>query len=176
MVGVVTGVTWDRIGAVISTLVMFASESLPVFPARSVSRKDKVKVAPTLMFPQPVICDKVVTPLLQLVQSVPLTEHCGVRWSLSVKVITSDPSTDSPVVGLVIATVGAVVSTVNELMLRVLLGLSSRSVTTTVQEEYVPGVNVSRVMVLFPAMALGWADAVQPPLTTRVPPSVELKV
>ena len=70
-----------------------------------------MKVAPSVRLPQPVILPSVVTLVVQLTQSVLLTEHNG-SMSVSVNVITLSPLTLSEADGEVITTVGAVVSLV----------------------------------------------------------------
>ena len=66
-------------------------------------------------------------------------------------------------------------TTVNEVILCVLLMFPSESVTVIVQSEYVPSLNVSRVIVLFPATAMVVLEEQGPPYV-MVPASVDEKV
>ena len=65
--------------------------------------------------------------------------------------------------------------TENEVILRELLIFPSESVTVIVQSEYVPSLNVSRVIVLFPATAIVVLEEQEPPYEI-VPAFVDEKV
>ena len=66
-------------------------------------------------------------------------------------------------------------TTVNEVIVRELLIFPSESVTVIVQSEYVPSLNVFRVIVLFPATAIVVLEEQVPPYV-MVPASVDEKV
>ena len=66
-------------------------------------------------------------------------------------------------------------TTVNEVIVRELLIFPSESVTVIVQSEYVPSLNVFRVIVLFPATAIVVLEEQEPPYV-MVPASVDEKV
>ena len=66
-------------------------------------------------------------------------------------------------------------TTVNEVILCELLIFPSESVTVIVQSEYVPSLNVFRVIVLFPATAIVVLEEQEPPYV-MVPASVDEKV
>ena len=65
--------------------------------------------------------------------------------------------------------------TVNEVIVWELLIFPSESVTVIVQSEYVPSLNVLRVIVLFPATAIVVLEEQGPPYVI-VPASVDEKV
>ena len=67
------------------------------------------------------------------------------------------------------------ITTVNELIVRELLTFPAESVTVIVQFEYVPSLNVFRVIVLFPAIAVVVLEEQEPPYV-MVPASVDEKV
>ena len=66
-------------------------------------------------------------------------------------------------------------TTVNEVIVRELLIFPSESVTVIVQSEYVPSLNVFRVIVLSPATAIEVLEEQGPPYV-MVPASVDEKV
>ena len=66
-------------------------------------------------------------------------------------------------------------TTVNEVIVWELLIFPSESVTVIVQSEYVPSLNVFRVIVLFPATAIVVLEEQVPPYV-MVPASVDEKV
>ena len=66
-------------------------------------------------------------------------------------------------------------TTVNVVIVKELLTFPSESVTVIVQSEYVPSLNVFRVIVLFPATAKVVLEEQEPPYV-MVPASVEEKV
>ena len=66
-------------------------------------------------------------------------------------------------------------TTVNEFTVRERLIFPSESVTVIVQSEYVPSLNVSMVIVLFPATAVVVLEEQVPPYV-MVPASVDEKV
>ena len=66
-------------------------------------------------------------------------------------------------------------TTVNVVIVKELLTFHSESVTVIVQSEYVPSLNVFRVIVLFPAIAIVVLEEQEPPYV-MVPASVEEKV
>ena len=66
-------------------------------------------------------------------------------------------------------------TTVNEVIVKELLTFPSESVTVIVQSEYVPSLNVFRVIVLFPATAIVVLEEQVPPYV-MVPASVDEKV
>ena len=66
-------------------------------------------------------------------------------------------------------------TTVNEVIVKELLIFPSESVTVIVQSEYVPSLNVFRVIVLFPAIAIVVLEEQEPPYV-MVPASVDEKV
>ena len=66
-------------------------------------------------------------------------------------------------------------TTVNEVIVRELLIFPSESVTVIVQSEYVPSLNVFRVIVLFPATTIVVLEE-QGPSYVMVPASVDEKV
>ena len=59
--------------------------------------------------------------------------------------------------------VATVKSTMNEVIVRVLLALPAESVTVTVQSEYVPLLNETNVIVLFPEIAEVVLEEQEPP-------------
>ena len=66
-------------------------------------------------------------------------------------------------------------TTVNVVIVKELLTLPAESVTVIVQFEYVPSLNVFRVIVLFPATAIVVLEEQGPPYV-MVPVSVDEKV
>ena len=66
-------------------------------------------------------------------------------------------------------------TTVNVVIVKELLTFPAESVTVIVQFEYVPSLNVFRVIVLFPAIALAVLEEQEPPYV-MVPASVDEKV
>jgi len=66
-------------------------------------------------------------------------------------------------------------TTVNEVIVKELLTFPAESVTVIVQFEYVPSLNVFRVIVLFPAIAIVVLEEQEPPYVI-VPASSEEKV
>ena len=66
-------------------------------------------------------------------------------------------------------------TTVNVVIVKELLTFPSESVTVIVQSEYVPSLNVFRVIVLFPATAIVVLEEQVPPYV-MVPASVDEKV
>ena len=66
-------------------------------------------------------------------------------------------------------------TTVNVVIVKELLTFPAESVTVIVQFEYVPSLNVSRVIVLFPAIAVVVLEEQEPPYV-MVPASVDEKV
>ena len=66
-------------------------------------------------------------------------------------------------------------TTVNEVIVKELLTFPAESVTVIVQFEYVPSLNVFRVIVLFPAIAIVVLEE-QEPSYVMVPASVDEKV
>ena len=66
-------------------------------------------------------------------------------------------------------------TTVNVVIVKELLTLPAESVTVIVQFEYVPSLNVFRVIVLFPAIAVVVLEEQEPPYV-MVPASVDEKV
>ena len=66
-------------------------------------------------------------------------------------------------------------TTVNEVIVWERLIFPSESVTVIVQSEYVPSLNVFRVIVLFPATAIVVLEEQEPPYV-MVPDSVDEKV
>ena len=66
-------------------------------------------------------------------------------------------------------------TTVNEVIVKELLIFPAESVTVIVQFEYVPSLNVFRVIVLFPAIAVVVLEEQEPPYV-MVPASVDEKV
>ena len=66
-------------------------------------------------------------------------------------------------------------TTVNVVIVKELLTFPSESVTVIVQSEYVPSLNVFRVIVLFPAIAVVVLEEQEPPYV-MVPASVDEKV
>ena len=66
-------------------------------------------------------------------------------------------------------------TTENEVIVKELLTFPSESVTVIVQSEYVPSLNVLRVIVLFPATAIVVLEEQGPPYVI-VPASVDEKV
>ena len=66
-------------------------------------------------------------------------------------------------------------TTVNVVIVKELLTFPAESVTVIVQFEYVPSLNVSRVIVLFPATAIVVLEEQEPPYV-MVPASVDEKV
>ncbi len=68
--------------------------------------------------------------------------------------------------GVITAVTSAIVggmTTVNEVILKELLTFPAESVTVIVQFEYVPSLNVFRVIVLFPAIAIVVLEEQGPP-------------
>ena len=81
-------------------------------------------------------------------------------------------------VGAITAVTSAIVggmTTGNEVILKELLTFPAESVTVIVQFEYVPSLNVFRVIVLFPAIAVVVLEEQEPPYV-MVPASVDEKV
>ena len=72
------------------------------------------------------------------------------------------------------ATIGGM-TTVNVVIVKELLTFPAESVTVIVQFEYVPSLNVFRVIVLFPAIAVVVLEEQEPPYV-MVPASVDEKV
>ena len=66
-------------------------------------------------------------------------------------------------------------TTVNVVIVKELLTFPAESVTVIVQFEYVPSLNVFRVIVLFPAIAIVVLEEQEPPYV-MVPASVDEKV
>ena len=66
-------------------------------------------------------------------------------------------------------------TTVNVVIVKELLTFPAESVTVIVQFEYVPSLNVFRVIVLFPAIAVVVLEEQEPPYV-MVPASVDEKV
>ena len=66
-------------------------------------------------------------------------------------------------------------TTVNVVIVKELLTFPAESVTAIVQFEYVPSLNVFRVIVLFPAIAVVVLEEQEPPYV-MVPASVDEKV
>jgi len=66
-------------------------------------------------------------------------------------------------------------TTVNVVIVKELLTFPAESVTVIVQSEYVPSLNVFRVIVLFPAIAVVVLEEQEPPYV-MVPASVDEKV
>ncbi len=66
-------------------------------------------------------------------------------------------------------------TTVNVVIVKELLTFPAESVTVIVQFEYVPSLNVFRVIVLFPATAVVVLEEQEPPYV-MVPASVDEKV
>ena len=66
-------------------------------------------------------------------------------------------------------------TTVNVVIVKELLTFPAESVTVIVQFEYVPSLNVFRVIVLFPVIAVVVLEEQEPPYV-MVPASVEEKV
>ena len=66
-------------------------------------------------------------------------------------------------------------TTENDVIVKELLTFPSESVTVIVQSEYVPSLNVFRVIVLFPATAIVVLEEQVPPYV-MVPASVDEKV
>ena len=73
------------------------------------------------------------------------------------------------------SSVAAVVSTINDVIVSVLLTYPKESVTVIVQSEYVPSFKETKVMVLFPNVANVLPDEQEPPYVI-VPVSVDEKV
>ena len=61
------------------------------------------------------------------------------------------------------ATVGEVVSTVNDVIVSVLLTYPKESVTVIVQSEYVPSFKETKVIILFPLVAEVVLEVQEPP-------------
>ena len=81
-------------------------------------------------------------------------------------------------VGVITAVTSAIIggiTTVNEVIVKELLTFPAESVTVIVQFEYVPSLNVFRVIVLFPAIAVVVLEEHGPPYV-MVPASVDEKV
>ena len=81
-------------------------------------------------------------------------------------------------VGVITAVTSAIIggmTTVNEVIVKELLTFPAESVTVIVQSEYVPSLNVFRVIVLFPATAIVVLEEQVPPYV-MVPASVDEKV
>ena len=81
-------------------------------------------------------------------------------------------------VGVITAVTSAIIggiTTVNVVIVKELLIFPAESVTVIVQFEYVPSLNVFRVIVLFPAIAIVVLEEQGPPYV-MVPASVDEKV
>ena len=81
-------------------------------------------------------------------------------------------------VGVITAVTSAIIggmTTVNVVIVKELLTFPAESVTVIVQSEYVPSLNVFRVIVLFPAIAIVVLEEQVPPYV-MVPASVDEKV
>ena len=81
-------------------------------------------------------------------------------------------------VGVITAVTSAIIggmTTVNVVIVKELLTFPAESVTVIVQFEYVPSLNVFRVIVLFPATAIVVFEEQEPPYV-MVPASVDEKV
>jgi len=81
-------------------------------------------------------------------------------------------------VGVITAVTSAIIggmTAVNEVIVKELLTFPAESVTVIVQSEYVPSLNVFRVIVLFPATAIVVLEEQVPPYV-MVPASVDEKV
>ena len=80
--------------------------------------------------------------------------------------------------GVITAVTSAItggMTTENEVIVKELLTFPAESVTVIVQFEYVPSLNVFRVIVLFPATAVVVLEEQEPPYV-MVPASVDEKV
>ena len=80
--------------------------------------------------------------------------------------------------GVITAVTSAItggMTTENEVIVKELLTFPAESVTVIVQSEYVPSLNVFRVIVLFPAIAIVVLEEQEPPYV-MVPASVDEKV
>ena len=104
-----------------------------------------------------------------------VTEELSIDSEKVTEIVVPIETDDAESDGEVELTVGAVVSTVNDVIVSELLIFPAESETVIVQSEYVPSLNVFRVIVLFPATTIVVLEEQGPPYV-MVPASVDEKV
>ena len=104
-----------------------------------------------------------------------VTEELSIDSEKVTEMVEPIETDDAESDGEVELTVGEVVSTTNELIVKELLAFPTESVTVIVQSEYVPSFKETKVMVLFPLVADVVPDEQEPPKVI-VPASVDEKV
>jgi hypothetical protein len=171
-VGVGTGVTTARTGAVVSITNVGTLSADEMFPAASVTVIVQSEYVPaasvenvTVLFPDvvDVAAEEQEPPYVIVPASVEENVNDGV---------VSLPGVGT---GVMTASVGAVVSMTNVGTCKSDETFPAASVTVIVQVEYVPAINASNVTVLFPLVADVVAEEQEPPYVI-VPASVEENV
>ncbi len=104
-----------------------------------------------------------------------VTEELSIDSEKVTEMVEPIETDDAESDGEVELTVGEVVSTTNDFIVKELLAFPAESVTVIVQFEKVPSVKEIKVMVLFPLVADVVPDEQEPPYVI-VPASVDEKV
>ena len=168
LVGVVTGVTMATVGAVVSMTNVGIDKTAERFPAASRTRIVQVEYVPAasvlkviVLFPDvaDVVAEEQEPPYTIVPASVDENVYDGVVFFVGVGT------------GVTVASVGAVVSIVNDGILKTDEIFPAASITVIVQSEYVPAASVENVIVLLPLVADVVADEHEPPYVI-VPASV----
>ena len=92
-----------------------------------------------------------------------VTEELSIDSEKVTEMVEPIETDDAESDGEVELTVGEVVSTTNEFIVKELLAFPAESVTVIVQFEYVPSLKVFRVIVLFPEIAEVVFEEQEPP-------------
>jgi len=92
-----------------------------------------------------------------------VTEELSIDSEKVTEMVEPIETDDAESDGEVELTVGAVVSTTNEFIVKELLAFPAESVTITVQFEYVPSLKETKVIVLSPVVAEVVLEEQEPP-------------
>ena len=92
-----------------------------------------------------------------------VTEELSIDSEKVTEMVEPIETDDAESDGEVELTVGAVVSTTNEFIVKELLAFPTESVTLIVQSEYVPSLKETKVIVLFPLVAEVVLEEQEPP-------------
>jgi hypothetical protein len=171
-VGVETSVTVARTGAVVSITKVGTLRTDEMFPAASVTVIVQLEYVPAASALNVIVLFPDVADVVADEQEPP---YVIVPASVVEKVKSGVVSFPGVVTGVTTASIGAVVSIVNDGTCNTELVFPAASVTVIVQSVYVPATSAANVTVLFPAVADVDVEEHEPPYVI-VPASVEENV